>query len=252
MMKKTLISSFMVVTALLVGSVDRVQATASTHIWAPSTDIQAYKLVHITSDMYLPTERDASGATVATVTNLGLTVGVLPYQKFNMEIGFDHKSGLGDLDSHPLYGNLKIGIPENALGRFSPALAVGIFDVGTKADLTDFNVVYFKLARTFSAGKTSLGRFSLGYFSGNDKLLLDGEGHKDNTGVLVAWERTMTEWSDKLWLCTEYMGSESAYGTFNVGLAWKFAPNVALLGAVDIFNNSDLAGTSTIQVDIDI
>lgn len=251
-MKTATILRLLVTGILLIGATDQVQATASTHIWAPSTDIQAYKLMHMTVDMYLPIEGDALGSRIPSVTNLGLTIGVLPFQKINMEIGFDHKSGLGNLDNYPLYGNAKVGIPENALFKFSPALAVGVFDIGTKADLTDFNIIYFKAARTLNVGTTSLGRFSVGYFTGNDKLLLDDRGEKDNTGLLAAWERTMTEWSDKLWLCAEYMGSESAYGTFNVGLAWKFAPNVAVVGGVNVFNNSDLASTSTIQVDIDI
>jgi len=251
-MKTAMIFGLLVIGIMLTGAADQVHATASTHIWAPSTDIQAYKLVHMTIDMYLPVEGDALGSRIPAVTNLGLTVGVLPFQKINMEIGFDHKSGFGNLDNYPLYGNVKVGVPENALWKFSPALAIGAFDFGTKADLTDFNIIYFKAAKTLNAGKTSLGRISVGYFTGNDKLLLDGRGEKDNTGLLAAWERTMTEWSDKLWLCAEYMGSESAYGTFNVGLAWKFAPNVAVVGAVSIFNNSDLASTSTIQVDIDI
>ena len=251
-MKRTLINSLLICAMVQVGSARFVQATASTHVWAPSTDVQAYKLVHITSDMYLPVERDAYGTRTATVTNLGLTVGVLPFRGINMEIGFDQKSGLGSLDDYPLYGNVKAGVPENAFGRFSPALAIGVFDIGTKPDLTDFNVIYFKVARTVKVGQTSLGRFSIGYFSGNDRLLLDGKGEKDNTGMVVAWERTMTEWSDKLWLCADYMGTKSVYGTFNVGLSWKFAPNVVMLGALDIFNNSDLATTGTIQVDIDI
>ncbi len=251
-MNRFSVFSLLVAALLLVCLAGQAAATATTHIWAPSTDVQPYRLVHITSDMYLPIERDASGARIPTVTNLGLTVGVLPYKKINMELGFDHKSGLGDMDNHPLYGNFKVGVPEGALGKASPALAIGVFDIGTKAELTDFNVIYFKVAKTVNAGRTSLGRLSIGYFIGNDRLLLDGHGVKDNTGVLAAWERTMTEWSDKLWLCAEYMGSESAYGTLNVGLAWKFAPNVAVIGAVDFFNNSDLAGTGTIQVDIDI
>ncbi|MEW6051712.1 MAG: hypothetical protein AB1644_11730 [Candidatus Zixiibacteriota bacterium] len=227
-------------------------ATASTHIWAPSTDVQPYKLVHVTCDMYLPAEHDAFGNTLPAVTNIGLTMGILPFTKFNMEIGFDHKSGLGLLDAYPLYGNAKVGIPENAFGNISPALAVGVYDVGTKSDMTDYNVFYAKVAKSFTANGTSLGRFSVGYFSGNDKLLLDQNGEKDNSGLLAAWERTMTELSDKLWVCCEYMGTNSAYGTFNVGASWKFAPNVAVIGAYDLFNNSDLASTFTMQVDIDI
>jgi len=34
-------------------------------------------------------------------------------------------------------------------------------------------------------------------------------------------------------------------------VAWKFAPNVALLAGYDHFNNAGYAGTATIQVDID-
>ena len=93
-----------------------------------------------------------------------------------MEVGLDHKSGLGPLDDYPMYGNLKIGVPENAFGRFSPALAVGVFDVGTKSDLTDFNVFYAKIAKTFTVDSVSLGRVSVGYFGGNEKLLVDADG----------------------------------------------------------------------------
>lgn len=227
-------------------------ATASTHVWAPSTDVQGFNVWHITADMYAAIERDAAGSRIPTITNVGLTVGVLPLKRLNVEIGFDHKTGLGALDSYPMYGNLKIGVPENAIGNGSPALAAGVFDVGTQSDATGYDVVYGKIARTFSAGGTSLGRFSAGYFAGNEKLLLDGKGEKDNSGLLAAWERTVTEVSDKLWICVEYMGTESVYGSVNLGASWKFAGNVSVLGGYEIFNNDDLVDTATLQVDIDI
>ena len=44
---------------------------------------------------------------------------------------------------------------------------------------------------------------------------------------------------------------ESAYGTMNIGAAWKFADNVAVLAGYDAFTNSDLPDTFTLQVDID-
>jgi hypothetical protein len=229
----------------------KVSATATTHIWGPSTDVQAFKLWHITSDLYIPMEKDAAGNHPATVTNAGLTVGFLPFQKINSEVGFDHKTGLGSADDVPLYLNFKVGIPEDAVGAFSPALAVGAFDIGTKSELTDYNVFYGKIAKTFNARQTPLGRFSLGYFTGNKKLLLDSQGQKDNSGVMVAWERTITEISDKLWVCLEYMGTKSTYGTFNVGAAWKFAPNVGVIVGYDLFNDENFIDTATLQVDID-
>lgn len=226
-------------------------ATPSTHIWAPSTDVQPFKKWHLTSDFYFPSERDSAGNRPSTITNLGLTVGVLPFEKLNMEVGFDHKTGTGDLDDYPMYFNTKLGIPEKAYGEYFPALAVGIYDVGTENDKTDYIIIYGKVAKTLSVDKFSLGRVSLGYFSGNSKLLLDGNGDKDNHGILAAWERTMMEISDKLWLCVEYMGTESSYGTWNFGVSWKFADNVSAILAYDKYNNNNLADTVTMQVDID-
>jgi hypothetical protein len=227
-------------------------ATASTHIWGPSTDIQSFRLWHITSDFYIPIQKDDAGNHPAAVTNLGLTVGVLPFQKLNAEIGFDHKSGLGAADDYPLYLNFKVGFPEKALFKHSPALAVGGFDIGSKKDMTNYNVFYSKIAKTFSAGHTQLGRLSVGFFAGSENLLLDYAGDKDNSGILAAWERTITEISNKLWFCAEYMGTKSAYGAYNIGVAWKFAPNVAVIAGYDLYLNENLVDTATLQVDIDM
>ncbi|MDP2938901.1 MAG: hypothetical protein Q8O13_02310 [Candidatus Omnitrophota bacterium] len=224
-------------------------ATPSTHIWAPSTDVQAYKKWHITSDFYVPTENDVNDARPSTVTNFGLTVGILPFKKLNAEVGFDHKSGTG-VDDYPMYFNAKLGIPEDVYGKFFPALAGGIYDVGTKDGKTNYNVGYFKAGKTLALEDLSLGRFSLGYFNGNSKLLKHGE-KKDSVGILACWERTMTEISDKLWVAVDYQGTKSSYGTLNLGFAWKFADNVSAIFGYDIYNNRDLANTFTVQVDID-
>lgn len=228
------------------------RATGTTHIWAPSADVQPFRIWHITGDFYVPVETDDEGNHIATVTNVGLTVGILPFKKLNMEIGFDHKSGMGISDNHPLYGNAKIGVPENAYGRVFPAIAVGILDVGTKKYMTDYNVFYAKAARTISVGQISLGRVSLGYFTGAKKLLVDENLKKDNSGLMAAWECTMTELSEKLWLCVDYMGTKSVYGCWNIGASWKFAPKVSLLGGYELFDNQNLINTVTLQFDIDI
>lgn len=225
-------------------------ATATTHIWAPSTDVQPYKKWHLTSDFYVPTENDTNNTRPNTITNFGLTVGILPFEKLNAEVGFDHKSGYGTLDDFPWYFNTKLGIPENAYGKFFPALAVGIYDVGTKENKTTYNVVYGKAGKTISLGELSLGRFSLGYFRGDSDLLLHGT-KKDNNGALLCWERTMTEISDKLWVAVDYQGSQSSYGSTNVGFSYKFSDNTSVIFGYDFYNNRDLADTYTVQLDID-
>ncbi len=223
-------------------------ATASTHIWAPSTDVQRFNSLHVTSDLYVPVERGASGDRLPSVTNLGLTWGVLPFKKVNLELGVDHKTGYGVLDSYPVYFNGKLGIPENAFSGLLPALAVGIFDAGTKREATDDNVAYAKAAKTLEP----VGRVSIGYFSGSRKLLLDVNGRRDNAGILAAWERMVPEISDRLWLCVDYMGTKSAYGTLNLGGSWKFANGMTLLLGYDIYNESRISpNTFTIQADVD-
>src|SRR3990170_2383870 len=138
-------------------------ATPSTHVWAPSTDVQAYGVAHITSDIYVPVKK-LEDVRPGTITNLGLTVGVLPLEKVGLEVGFDHIEG-----QYPLYLNAKLGIPENAFGDFSPAIAVGGYSIGTKSDVTDYNIYYGKVAKTLGPA----GRLSVGYYTGNDKLLVD-------------------------------------------------------------------------------
>ena len=236
-------------------------ATPSTHVWAPSTDVQAYGVAHVTSDIYVPVKKidldvpaDGIPDRPGTITNLGLTVGVLPYEKVGLEVGFDHIEG-----QYPLYLNAKLGIPENAYGEFFPALAIGGYSIGTKTggDATvtpskpgnDYNIYYAKAAKTIG----SFGRISAGYFTGNDKLLLDENGKASEDGVLLCWERTISEISDNLWVAVDYMGSDSNVGALSYGFAWKFAPNTSVIfGYVDQNNDKVAPGdTVTVQVDID-
>jgi len=225
-------------------------ATASTHIWAPSTDIQDYGTGHVTADVYMPVGKNADGSQPNTITNTGLTFGILPFNKLRAELGVDYKTGYGDLDSHPVYFNGKLGIPEDAYGPYFPALAAGLYDIGTSSGNTDYNIIYGKAAKTIKIKDFSLGRFSAGYFWGNGELLINGDGGRDNNGILAAWERTMTEINDKLWVCVEYQGTRSGYGSLNLGCSWQFTKNISVLTGYEFYNNRDLADTVTVQVDI--
>jgi hypothetical protein len=229
-------------------------ATPSTQIWIPSTDIQPFKKLHFGFDQYIKMER-ADGTREANVINNGLTIGVLPFEKIQMEVGIDQRAfGIEPYDSAPIYLNAKIGTPEGSLFEGSPAVAVGGYDFGTKKYTTDAgwgtdnNILYGLVAKTL--GKA--GRLSLGYYQGNDKLLIDKEGKKDEKGVLASWDRTISEISDKLWVAVDYMGGENAYGALSYGVAWKFAPNVGVILGLDRYNNTDLKSTYTVQVDIDL
>ncbi|VAX34457.1 FIG00678269: hypothetical protein [hydrothermal vent metagenome] len=215
-------------------------ATPSTQIWIPSTDIQPYKIPHYGFDSYIGTK--GNGIT----TNVGLTVGVLPFEKVQMEAGIDYRDADGTHDS-PMLFNAKLGVPEGVLFEGSPAVAVGGYDFGTEKGVSNYNIYYGLVAKSFD----SIGRLSAGYYVGNDKVLVDIKGEKDNTGILLSWDRTISEVSDKLWAAIDYQGGNNSYGALSFGVAWKFASNVGVIVGYDIYNESSTKPTATLQLDID-
>jgi hypothetical protein len=228
-------------------------ATPSTQIWIPSTDVQAFKTVHLGIDNYVRAERKADGTRDPNLYDIGLTAGVLPFEKVQLEVGADYMSYGNANDNYPLYFNAKLGTPENSLFQFSPALALGGYNFGTNSSSTsalrtDQNIVYALAAKTLPV----VGRISAGYFTGNSKVLLDENGKKENNGVLLSWDRTMSEISDNLWAAVDYQGGDSAMGALSFGVAWSFSKNVSLIVGYDIYNNDKIAGKNTFNTQLDI
>lgn len=244
-----------------------VYATPTTYIWTPSTDIQPYKRIHFGADNYTPVKsKDHNDNQLYVQQVYGPTFSLLsdkpeenllgkiwlPLGKIMAETGFDYKKGFGPvLDKWPVYFHFKFGVAEDAYFKYMPAFAVGIFDMGYKHNKTNNNVFYLRGAKTIPIGKVNLGRFSVGYFNGNGRLLRDETDTRDNNGILLAWDRVMSEISDKLWLCVDYQGTKSGYGAINYGFSWKFTNNVSAIVAYDSYNNPNLKDTITFQLDID-
>lgn len=234
--------------ALTIAATGVAMATPSTQIWIPSTDVQAFKTLHLGLDNYLRTSSGDSD-TRPNVYDLGLTAGVLPFEKVQAEIGIDYLvNGVSGYDSNPVYFNAKLATPEGALFTASPALAVGGYNIGTNSDddsafRTDMNLVYGLVAKTLPV----VGRLSAGYYTGNDDVLGD-----DNDGVLLSWDRTITEISDKLWLAADYQGGDNSMGAFSFGAAWAFSKNVSVILGYDIYNEKALAGENTFTTQVDI
>jgi hypothetical protein len=229
-------------------------ATPSTQIWIPSTDFQKWKTMHLGLDNYIRTEK-INGIRGAGMFDMGLTTGLLPFEKFQGEIGIDYLSmGDSNYDDYPLYFNAKIGFPESALFKGSPALALGAFNFGLKKNLTNYNLIYGEIAKTIPI----LGRLTVGYYTGNDKLLVDENLKKANGGLLLSLDRTMTEISDKLWFAIDYQGGKNYLGALSFGASWSFSKNVSVIFGYDIYNNKKAyyntnnqnANTFTAQVDI--
>lgn len=212
--------------------------TGSTQIWIPSTDFQKFKTLHLGIDNYIRVKNQDDATRGAGVYDIGLTAGILPWDKFQAEVGIDYL-GMGDgiYDKSPVYFNFKFGTPEGALFKGSPAIAFGGQNFGTKTNLTNYNVVYGLLAKTVPF----IGRLSAGYYVGNSKILVDEKSAKANSGVLLSLDRPMTEISDKLWFAVDYQGGTNYLGALNVGFSWAFTSKISVIFAYDIYNNKNVA-----------
>ena len=98
-----------------------------------------------------------------------------------MEYGVDVLTA----SDNPLFFNAKIGYREGMLGKNAPALQLGFFNLGTKADVTDQNIIYLVAGKTLSDGKT---RVSAAYYVGNESTLISSAGEKENTGFMAAFD----------------------------------------------------------------
>lgn len=228
-------------------------ATPSTTYWTPMVmDIQAYGVPHLGIDNYFTTgKRSGTGEQGAFPTDVGITVGVLPFSKIQMEIGID---ALYPSD-YPYYFNAKIGAPEGALGTWAPALQVGIFNVGTKTNVTNQNIVHVVIGKTIPG----VGRLTVGPYVGNDKVLLATDGTKENKGYMVAFDRGFIPTKDaagneynKLVFAADYASGKNVFGGGGFGLYYFFTKDISLLTGPVYFNEKAFNGAWkwTTQLDI--
>jgi hypothetical protein len=229
-------------------------ATPSTTYWTPMTmDIQPYGVLHIGVDNYFTVFRKADDGGGSFPTDFGLTMGVLPFEKLQMEVGVD----LLESSNYPLYFNTKIGSPEDALFKGSPTLQLGIFNVGTKNNVTNQNIVFGVIGKTIPG----IGRISAGPYIGNKKVLIDKNGDKENTGIMVAFDRGFMPVKDKnsneynkLVFAADYASGKNAIGGGGVGLYYFFTKDISLLTGPVWFNEEAINGKWkwTIQLDINL
>ena len=258
----------MIIVAIAAGAA---LATPSTQIWIPSTDIQPFADFHLWVDSYIrassvgkstgnPSVRDPN------IWDIGPLIGILPFQKVQAEVGLDLLlNATSPNDNHPVMGNFKVGTPEDSLFKFSPAFAIGMYNIGpTNYGKIDYsvsptfyraayissgqNIAYALLARTLPI----VGRISAGGYHGSQRALVDPNGHTANDGALISWDRTISELTDKLWLGVDYMGGNNVDGAVSFGAGWNFAKNVQMIFGYDIWKEKQLAGNNTFTVQLSV
>lgn len=240
-----------VVAVAMVVSTVWVYATPSTTYWTPCVgDIQKFGVFHISYDSYTKDDADFPNT-------YGLTVGVLPFEKFQMEVGLDVLAPQADafLDN-ALYLNAKVGSPEGTLFEGSPAWNLGIFNVGFNEDVNDYDVGHAVISKTLGP----LGRLHVGgYYGLTDTLEItasDGDG--DRGGFMVGydygfWPVTQSGVEfNRFVFAADFMSGENALGGGGAGLYCYFTPDISLLTGPVWFVDDDLNGDWkwTLQLDI--
>ena len=216
----------------LLGTSTGAYATPSTTFWTPATTyVQPYLVPHITYDTYVA-ERSA------LQNDYGLTIGVLPFEKLQAEVGID--SFMPGLASSNLYLNAKLGIPDGALGDWAPGLSAGIYGVGFKSDVSDFNILHGELGKTFPLiGNLTVG----GYYGLNDKLLVSSSGEKHQGGFMASWTSPDIVLNlaglNKIIFMADVQTGKNAFGAAGGGIGLYFTPSIDILtGPVFFFDSN--------------
>jgi hypothetical protein len=229
------------------------RATPSTVFWAPSTPyLQPYRKLHVTYDTYF--SRNA-----AYPVDAGLTIGALPWQRFQMEVGFDllyPTFSSGEPMGFPILLNAKVGAPEGAYFEGSPGWSAGIYSAGFEEDVTDYDVLHAMVGKTFPrVGSLSAG----GYYGLNETLFRSSSGSDERAGFMAGWVSPAIDVPliDKLLLAWDVQSGENVFGATGGGLYVYFNPDIDLiLGPVYFFDPDLQPGGSrwmwSIQLDVDM
>jgi len=134
--------------------------------------------------------------------------------KLSAECGFD----LVSPGAHPLYLNLKVGFRENVLSPSAPAVQLGFFNFGTRAKVTNQNVVYLTIGKNLPNGRT---RLAASAYHGNAHVFVSGAG-------------------------------ENLIGGGGIGVYYYFTKDVSILTGPVWFNDKTLNGPTKMTVQLDV
>lgn len=238
-------------------------ATPSTTYWAPSmATCQGKYVPHITYDTYygkgtaIPAGAAAASGMRAYPVDTGLTMGVLPWQKVQAEIGYDVL--LPSANPVFVFLNGKVCTPESSLFPGAPAISVGFYNVGFRKNVTDYDVMHVMVQKSFPFG----GYISAGLYHGlNDVLLTNSDGKVVKTGVMLGWSspdiKVGLKGLQKIDIIADVQTGKNALGGGGVGATIYFNDYIDLIvGPVFYFDSALQPGGAkhlwTTQVDIDI
>ena len=227
-------------------------ATPSTTFWTPSTPYtQPYLVPHLTYDTYFSEK-------AAYPIDLGLTVGILPFDLVNAEIGADVLYPGETKTTFAVNG--KVTLVEGKLARWQPAISAGIANVGFKKDISDLYLFHAHVGKTLQY----IGEIGGGIYTGlNDKILVDKNGNKENSGFFLHWMGpdlpVGVTGLKKIVPAADFQSGNNALGAVGGGLYFYFTDAIDLLVGPVFFlerdvqpGKADWLFTAQIDVDFDL
>jgi hypothetical protein len=236
------------------------QATPSTTLWTPATTyVQPFGVPHITYDTYF---NDKGGYPV----DMGLEIGILPFEKLQAEVGFDafmpFKGFFAD-PAGPFLLNAKLGIPDGAFGTWSPGISAGVFGVGlTKG--TAFHILHGEVSKALPVGTLVAGGY---YGAGKEALWTGSDGTVRRAGGMGAYVTPdivlNLQGLNKINFFADVMSGKNVFGAGGVGMGIYFTPAIDILTGPIFFFDKALqppyppggegsAMMWTVQLDVDI
>jgi hypothetical protein len=230
-------------------------ATASTVFWTPATTyVQPFLVPHFTYDTFF-------GERGSYPIFTGLTIGVLPFEKLQAEVGFDLQlpgySGSPNYQgSEILLLNAKLGIPDAAFAAWQPGISAGIMAAGVRSR-TRANMLHAELGKALPFGTVAVG----GYYGLEEELWVDENLDEDRAGLLASY--VTPDWNvslpglTKVNAFADVQTGQNAFGAVGAGAGLYFTPAIALLAGPVFFLNRDVqpGGSSmmwSLQVDVDV
>lgn len=230
-------------------------ATPSTTFWTPATTyVQPFAIPHITYDTYF-------GENGGYPVDTGLTMGILPFDKVQAEVGFDLLYGFGPLSTftgNSLYLNGKVGLTEGAFGDWFPGISAGIYGAGLKGNVSTFDIWHGEIGKTFGFGTLTVGGY---YGAGSTNLWTGSSGSVERTGFMGAYLTPDVPINltglNKINFFGDVQTGKNVYGAWGLGVGLFFTPAIDILTGPIFFLDEKLqpGGSKmmwTVQLDVDL
>ena len=240
-------------------------ATPSTTFWTPATIYsQPYLVPHITYDTYVAQKGFLQNT-------YGLTMGILPFDKLQGEVGFDlfyptalspvQPTGVGTFDVFQV--NAKLTLPEGVLASWAPGVSVGIANAGFKSGVSDYDLLHGTIGKTLPVvGTLAVGGY---YGAGSSALWKGSDGNVNRSGFMASWTSPDIKIGkpglDKIVFLGDASTGKNWFGAVGGGIGLYFTPAIDILtGPVylldkNLYKANPMANTNlmwTVQLDVDL